>query len=191
MNSNDIEVILKNDKRAAINFRGVYPRDRFQELLRSSGDIDGTFVFNTDPSLKGGEHWICLAIDGDTVLYFDSFGRHPKTYSLVAEALQQRCGEILWNNELLQDASTTVCGDYCVLFLLLHARGWTLQNYVDWLYALDTSEKRDHTLRRLTLSTFGRAAFSSYRNYRYTLRGVDNIHIDGVLTTLAKTCSYQ
>ena len=191
MNSTDIENIVNGDQRASKTFRGVYPKDELLSLLANSANINGSFVFNTHPSLKGGEHWICLVVDDGAAIYFDSFGRHPLVYSSVGAILAQRRDVVLYNSQLLQNVSTTVCGDYCVLFLLLRSRGWTLQRYVDWLYQLGDSEGRDHALRRLTLTLFGWRSFSCYRNYPLALTGDDLVHIELISASLGRPCVFR
>ena len=145
--------------------------DEMINSLKQATESDGVFIFNTQPSTKSGEHWICVIINSRVVYYFDSFGRHPKYFPRVAEILTLQCRIIEWNSFLLQNTSTTVCGDYCILFALCYAIGWSLQNFIDWLYSLGDSERRDHTIRNVTISMFGHSSFSSYRQYPYALAG--------------------
>ena len=117
-------------------FRGVFSLDEFVAYLTRSNVNKGVFVFNTQTSTKGGEHWICVAVEDDVIYYFDSFGRNPASYSYVAETLLLSNKIIEWNKYFFQNPATNVCGDYCTLFALLVSCGWHLQQYVNWLYSL-------------------------------------------------------
>ena len=49
-------------------FNGVYSRN---SLLKIN---DGAYVINLDEYESIGTHWIALYVNGDKVIYFDSFG---------------------------------------------------------------------------------------------------------------------
>lgn len=190
MNTLDIENILMNDNKTKASFRGVFAMDEMVKQLGEAKNIEGTFIFNTQPSKEGGEHWICVIINPSVIYYFDSFGRHPKAFPHIASHLLSQQRVIEWNTYFLQNITTTVCGDYCVLFALCNSRGWNLHNYVDWLYSLGKSESRDHTLRRVMLEMFGPSSMSSYSKYPFALSGVDNIHLKQVQDSLNRNCIY-
>ena len=61
----------------------------------------------------------------------------------------------MWSNTQLQGLTSTVCGDYCVMFLLLRIRGVSLEDFVSWMDKIPTAERRDHIIRRTVLSCFG------------------------------------
>ena len=189
MNSHDISEILHNDNKTSQSFNRVYSRDGFIEALRRAPlPLKGAFIFNTHRSRLPGEHWICVICHDDYAEYFDSFGRHPAIYRTLSEVLQQRFKTVLWNSVLLQNTSTTLCGDYCVLFALLSARQWSMQMYIEWLCLLGDSHQRDHLLRQLTLSMYGKKTFSSYRSYRSALEGRDAIHLSQILSAQGTKC---
>ena len=191
MNSEDIDVALRGDPASAHHFVGVFPYDEMVRNFTSSTGKTKMYVFNTHPSLKPGEHWIAVVVKGRTVYYFDSFGRHPAVYSRLAEKFRFECDNVFYNNTLFQNLSSTACGDYCLLFCLLSSRGWSLQRFVDWLDSFDSSETRDHTLRRIVTNEYGNNFHSSYRYKRRGLVGVDRLHNDIGLRALGKHCSYR
>ena len=49
-------------------FNGVYSRNN---LLKKK---DGTYVINLDEYKSIGTHWIALYVNGNNIIYFDSFG---------------------------------------------------------------------------------------------------------------------
>lgn len=190
MNTINIADILENDHKTRDRFRGVFALDEFVRFLTHSNNKNGIFVFNTQTSQKSGEHWICIIIETGVIYYFDSYGRHPRTYTHVAETLLLCKKNIEWNRRFFQDPATTVCGDYCTLFALFISRGWDLQQYVDWLFSLGNSEERDHTIRKVMLSMFGHSSFSSYKTYPHALSGIDNIHLKQIDDYLQSSCIF-
>lgn len=182
MNSIDIERVLFADPWTGKRFRGVYPKDVVGEVLRRSGS--GIYVFNTHPAGMPGEHWIGISIQGNRAYYFDSYGRHPSNYPAVVRSIADLSSTIVWNDVRLQGLTTTVCGDYCVVFSLLIGRGWTLHEIVSLLSRFVSTEHRDHGLRRLLVHLYGRRFISSNRNQRAGLVGIDNIHVRVGVETL-------
>lgn len=120
------------------------PRDHFLDSFSPSG----SFVFNTQTSEKSGEHWISVFSNGKEIEYFDSYGLPPSIYPDVGKMLQQWGIPIVWNGECLQEESTNVCGDYCILFCLLRARGWSMEGIITRLSRVE-GRVRDHSIRAL------------------------------------------
>ena len=73
LTTTDLYAILSRDKRTS-SFRGVFASDELPICALTSS----LYVCNTDPSTKGGEHWIVIYFDEKRrAEYFDSFGMHP------------------------------------------------------------------------------------------------------------------
>ena len=55
-------------------FNGVYSRNNLPEIK------DGSYVVNLDEFKSIGTHWIALYVNGNNIIYFDSFwvGHIPK-----------------------------------------------------------------------------------------------------------------
>ena len=191
MNSRDIDRALRGDAHCSRYFEGVYSYEEMVRRFACSDDDVKMYVFNTHPSLKPGEHWIAVVTRGRVAYYFDSFGRHPDVYAALANEFRLQCRRVYYNNTLLQNLSSTACGDYCVLFCLLSARGWSLQRFVNWLSSFDLSETRDHTLRRLLIEMYGDDFHSSYRQNRRGLVGVDKLHNVVGLRAIGERCDYD
>ena len=115
MNATSIETILSHDTSAAPNFRRVFAMDHMIHKLPTVEDIDGIYIFNTQPSLKPWAHWVCVIIINEVGYYFDSFGRHPRMILHVSTALANRCRIIYWNDCLLQNTTSTL---YVVMFIV-------------------------------------------------------------------------
>ena len=49
-------------------FNGVYSRNNLPKIK------DGAYVTNHDEVKSIGTHWIALSVNGNNIMYFDSFG---------------------------------------------------------------------------------------------------------------------
>lgn len=84
-------------------------------------------VFNTDPSYKGGQHWICAFIDLEKkeLDYFDSYGSdgsYPKEINifftkLIEEGKQLGYEFTVKKNVVRHQYKNSECGVYCLKFI--------------------------------------------------------------------------
>ena len=167
MNTNDIQKALSSD--LIVKFGGVMARDKFLNVTQP-----GLYVVNTDYSFQPGEHWVAIALNhNSSSTYFDSYGFPPTMYPDIYNTIvaNTKNGKILWNKIRLQGPLSTVCGDYCVLFCLLYARGWSSQDFSSRMVKIPDAESRDHAVRALTLDLY---------KYFYSPRGegLDGVHTD-------------
>jgi hypothetical protein len=97
-----------------------------------------TFIIvNDDPSYKNGSHWCALYVDENGLGYFfDSFGQPPRKTHV--RFLKENCRYWNYNAKQLQDQSSTLCGNYCVLFLLNFALGYCVDDFMK-MFTSDTS----------------------------------------------------
>ena len=49
-------------------FSGVYSKNNLPEIK------DGTYVISLDECKPAGTHWIAVDVNGNNIIYFDSFG---------------------------------------------------------------------------------------------------------------------
>ena len=107
---NDIQIsrLLKPIK----TFIGIFsantiPKDLFNNKNKC-------FIFNTDPSNLPGRHWIAVYVQNkNKIEYFDSYGKIPKL-----PIFSKRIQHIHWNKKRLQSPYSTICGEYCIYYLL-------------------------------------------------------------------------
>lgn len=189
MDSGDITSMLTADPQCAVIFKGVFSRDEFVRAIPSFFRQRFVCVFNTHAKPLPGEHWIAFAGDGKKCYYMDSFGMSPAHYPDVYHIFSRLPQQIKWNSTCLQGVSSTACGDYCVLFSLLFARGWTMSRFVARLDCVSDAEQRDHSVRRAVIMLYGPKAHSSLRNTRPGLSGKDRLHVDFVTKALGVRCS--
>lgn len=131
MNSSEIYSILKQDEFTKnINFLGVFPSDL---IPISALSYPCSLVVNTKPISSEGEHWIALVKSSKNVgYYFDSYGMSPANFPEVATVLDTT-KEWQYNDVQLQSLLTTVCGQYCIFFLLHIARGLSPDQIISFL----------------------------------------------------------
>lgn len=92
-----------------------------KELL-AKGKTKLGFVYNLDPSNKGGSHWIASFTDipGHRTYYFDSYGMKPPPQIarfMRSLTLQDPAMRLKFNARRFQYGDTE-CGMYCLYFLI-------------------------------------------------------------------------
>lgn len=132
MNSEQIDSILQqNCLVSKMNYLGVFPSDRIpHEAVKT---YPCCAVVNTKPHNHPGMHWVCFVKDShNNGVYFDSYGYPPYNLESVALVLDH-CNQWDFNNQQLQTLFSTVCGQYCIFFLLHFAKGYTLPHITELL----------------------------------------------------------
>lgn len=94
------------------------------------------FVFNLDPSTKGGSHWVCAYLDlnNKSLIYFDSVGNKPPIQiqkflkKLVSQV--ERClnFHVRTKYNLVQhQRGGSECGMYCIFFIYKMLKGHSFE----------------------------------------------------------------
>jgi hypothetical protein len=115
--------------------------------VRQGGKTQIGIVFNTDPSTKNGQHWICMYIDLRpakpdewSINYFDSYGKAPLAPEIrrLIDNLQRQnngrfkldlnCSDVsgICTRSIRQQKQNSECGMYCIIFITerLFGRSW-------------------------------------------------------------------
>ena len=143
MNSWQINKILTRDEVTKKYFIGVLARDKLPNKL----NWPSALIFNTDKSDKPGEHWLALYYDEKGVCeFFDSFGFHPDFYNLT-QYIKSTSKKFIFNKKTLQGLFSEYCGNYCVLFLLIRCRNFSLDYFLDFFD--NNTEKNDLFIKSL------------------------------------------
>lgn len=141
MDTNQIANILKNDPRTKRYFKGVYAAD---QLPSASYKEKECYVVNTDPSYERGAHWLAIFFDHSGGEFFDSYGYPPVTYNDSFMDFMEGSG-LKWsyNKKRLQGTFSTVCGQYCVYYLVKRCNGKPMKTIVNAFgNAFDQNDKR-------------------------------------------------
>lgn len=85
-------------------------------------------ISNLDPDTKPGSHWVAIFIDVNGVgEYFDTFGRKPHGYHLTF--LKRNSCKWTYSSKIIQNIFSSLCGEYCLLYLYLKLRGISLRDF--------------------------------------------------------------
>ena len=89
------------------------------------------YICNTDPDYRPGEHWVAIFIDHEGVgQYFDSFGLPPMKQTFV-DFLETHCSSWTYNERTLQSVTSSVCGLYCIYFLVMRCNSFSMSTLLD------------------------------------------------------------
>ena len=126
--SSKIEQELNKDCVATKAFLGVYPRD----MLPIIKTFPSSVIINTDPSHLAGRHWIAFYFDDKKkCTFFDSYGNNPSVFNLNSY-LKQFSIELEFNKQRLQGLTSSSCGHYCIFFIRLISRGYSLDEIIQY-----------------------------------------------------------
>ena len=84
-----------------------------------------SFITNTDLHHEHGEHWNAWVVDGDRILFFDSFGRDPRDFSFpeIYKDVVNRFETFKYTKTQIQNVTSSTCGYYCIHFLYVLSLG--------------------------------------------------------------------
>ena len=90
---------------------------------------------NSDPSSRKGQHWLAIYLDENkTGFFFDSYGNSPLSFDQAfVNFFSRNVVKFHYNSKKLQNDHSTVCGEFCLYFLILKARGHSMQYIVNAL----------------------------------------------------------
>ena len=96
------------------HFKGTYAINHIP--LVYTLDPPYAFVINLDAFPSGGSHWVALFCDEKgQQFYFDTAGLPPP------EQLNRILdGNVIYSSNRMQSDCSSVCGEYCILFLASH-----------------------------------------------------------------------
>lgn len=130
MDTKEIQICLKKIN-PAMQFN-VFPANRIPVRV----SLPFFLVSNLDPDTKPGSHWVAIHIDKNGMgEYFDSFGRKPTKH--LEAFLNVNTKKWFYNNEVIQNYFSSLCGMYCLIFLYLRNKGIRMSNFVE-MFSKDT-----------------------------------------------------
>ena len=154
MNTLQLEEIMKRDRMGGLYFRGVYAADQF--LHQKVNKYSSGYIVNTDPINKEGRHWVAIHIDENgRGEFFCSYGNSPKMYNFD-KWLDKNTTSWTFNTKRMQGTTSSVCGHYCVFYLLHRFRKISLtclQNMFTEDYALNDILVNNFICERFDLHT--------------------------------------
>ena len=117
---------------ARVLFLGVSPSNRLPTvMLLNAGNREEVphlpngkapqaicCILNVEPEFMGGSHWVAFfrEIKSNILEFFDSYGKAPSYYGFRLPSFSK-----VHNHYQMQSNTSTVCGEYCVLFLFFRS----------------------------------------------------------------------
>ena len=107
------------------HFRGVFMRDTLPSKIHDKECA----IVNLDSNEGDGTHWVAYHKNGNSRIYFDSFGLDPPIEVKKYVGLP-----LLTQTYQLQQANDVICGHLCVFVLKEIASGKQFQNIINSLW---------------------------------------------------------
>ena len=122
MNTSDFDGIFGE----AAWWGGAHPADYISKFTFQGPKF---FVFNTDESGGSGRHWIGVFVPASGPLeFFDPLGKNPEDYRRYFRFWLESSGKGYRRNEdRYQGYGTPSCGEFCVYYGILRARGCSMR----------------------------------------------------------------
>ena len=134
MDTRQINRILTNDPKTRGNFLGTFPCDQLPTRLPRTFSL----VVNTDKSTQNGLHWQSIYRSGDSLFFFDSYGRRPEG-DILAFCRQFR--HIYYNAVSHQLPTTSTCGGFAIYHVHMQSRGVPFRDIVDTFLRIREDDK--------------------------------------------------
>lgn len=154
MNTEQLMDVLKHDTYTSKFNCEVLSLNHF---LESSIAISSLIIINYDSCDEPGSHWVAIFINKkQEIEFFDSYGMLP-IYSSIRTKLNNTFGKTRPTFNLIRfQGNSTVCGQYCLLYLLLKARGFTLKDIQNTFYETKSFAERDVVANQFINKRFGK-----------------------------------
>ncbi len=129
MDTQQLKRVMLSDNALKLRYGGVLPADYLPETVPSRPI---SYIVNVDPSSKPGSHWTAFDFSADgSAYFFDSYGNAPEQYDEhFKHFLDNNSCRWMYNRIHLQGPLSSVCGQYCLYFLLKRARNVPLNKIV-------------------------------------------------------------
>ena len=154
MDTQQLREIMKRDRLAQLYFKGVYAADQIEE--RKVIKYPCGYIINTEPIIKEGEHWVAIYIDDSgRGEFYCSYGKSPHTYNFD-KWISKNTSSWTYNQKRMQGNNSSVCGHYCVFYLLHRFRNIPLSSLQDLFtadYAMNDTLVNNFISERFNLDT--------------------------------------
>lgn len=144
MDTLQIDHVLKNHPATKDYFEGVFALDEIPRVLTKNKYC---YIFNSDTRDKPGSHWLAFYYNGSRGEFFDSYGNSPSFYSQdFKEFLDKHIKTWDFNTKRFQGTFSTVCGQYCIYYLIKRCEGKGLRNVANvFSHDLNKNDRKVNT----------------------------------------------
>lgn len=168
MNAQQLEDVLREDPFTSLYSVMILPINHFleQNVKKSS-----MIIFNYDECDEPGSHWVAVFVcPNGNVEYFDSYAYPPLNELLHIKINNLSRRKTMYNLTCLQGKSS-VCGQYCLVYLLLRARGYHMNEIVSFFLQCSVDDERDHVVNQFINSNFHHLFISLLRTHDIKFEG--------------------
>ena len=163
--------LLRANRAFPVPAVGVYPADRIP--LRWPRPY--ALIINTDNHDRPGVHWVAVYLNKNGhAIFFDSYGM-PPSVSHHHQRIRKNSTRFGWNTKRLQSFNSTVCGQYCVMFLYFMSHGYTLDHFYNLFsnnYKLNDNFVRQF-FKKISNNRIINKKKKRRRNHNFILKGND------------------
>lgn len=118
MDTIQINKNMSENKQTKKYYKGCFPADRIPNKVKRPALI----VVNTANHNHPGEHWCAFYLPKKgKPEFFDSIGRKPNNEHFL-KFLAKQGNSYIFNSQRLQGSFTSVCGQYCLVYLLCRSK---------------------------------------------------------------------
>lgn len=158
MNTLQLNKAMSSNKKTKKQFKGTFAADILPKKVRRPAMI----IANTDESTKPGQHWIAFyfPVKGK-IEYFDSIGQLPVSLHHL-KFLKKHGKDFVYNAKRLQGHFSSVCGNYCAMFLLHRATKKSFKSFIKQFS--DNLEENDEKIMKMYNSNFKSTQFGANSN---------------------------
>lgn len=165
MNTNQLTAVLQTDSFCRNYTSYVGAKDECMDL---SFDNIEMVIGNTDTSEKSGSHWFALfKPSADIIEYFNSYGAIGIDHD-IKKRISSTFSKSVYSTQRMQGANTSVCGQYCLLYLLLRARGYLMKEINDMLLTCTNVEFKDHKVNQFINLNFSEVTQKSFKTHDFS-----------------------
>jgi hypothetical protein len=144
MNSQQLRRILHSDEFTSLLNPTVKSLDEF---LSTDLTFPSMCVVNFDTSNQPGSHWVAVNLTETGVAeYFDSYGDMKPNIQIESKL---KIAASFKKSTLVFQGFSTVCGQYCLVFLLLRARNYSYKDIMSKLLSVDSTQERDAAINEV------------------------------------------
>lgn len=129
--------LLEISKKIGLPLIGVFTKDELQDIKKK----DGNYILNLNNSDQSGSHWTCFCIEGNRTYYFDSFG-----FPAPKELRRFNKDEYFYSDKQIQNINSTVCGYYCIAFLIYMNGSPRLSRFQQFLDMFSDDPKKNRKI---------------------------------------------
>ena len=128
MDNTQLDTLANQDPYLKKVHRGSFPCD----LLPRHPKKTQAYLVNTDPAGQPGQHWIALWTQ-NVCEVMDSYGLPLEWYRTtqpIIDWITTHWKHWVHNGTTLQGLHSYACGQYCLVYLKMKARGGSLQDFL-------------------------------------------------------------